>query len=56
MQNYYGMAVWRIPGQLYEMKKGIGAVLWHFSDVKDLEARHFVVKASIVGVYAKVRK
>ena len=40
MQNYYGMAIRQNPGQLHEMKKGIGAVLWHCSDIQDLEVRH----------------
>ena len=33
MQNYYGMAIRQNPGQLHEMKKSIGAVLWHCSDI-----------------------
>ena len=40
MQNYYGMAIRHNPGQLHEMKKGIGAVLWHCSDIQNLELRH----------------
>ena len=47
MQNYYGMAIWQNPWQLYEMKKGIGAVLWHCSDVQDLEAKHQFCPKSI---------
>ena len=47
MQNYYGMAIRQNPGQLHEMKKGIGAVLWHCSDIQDLEVRHQFCPKSI---------
>ena len=40
MQNYYGMVIRQNPGRLFDMKKGIGAVLWHCSDITDPEARH----------------
>ena len=40
IQNCYGMAIRQNPGQLHEMKKGIGVVLWHCSDIQDLEVRH----------------
>ena len=47
MQNDYGMTIWQNPGQLHEMKKGIGAVLWHCSDIQDLEVRHQFCPKSI---------
>ena len=40
MQNYYGMVIRQNPGRLFDMKKSIGAVLWHCSDITDPEARH----------------
>ena len=40
MQNYYGMVIRQNPRRLFDMKKGIGAVLWHCSDITDPEARH----------------
>ena len=36
MQNYYGMAIRQNAGQLHEMKKVIGAVLWHCSDIQNM--------------------
>ena len=47
MQNYYGMAIRQNPGQSREMKKGIGAVLWHCSDIQDLQVRHQFCPKSI---------
>ena len=40
MQNYYGMVIRQNPERLFDMKKSIGAVLWHCSDITDPEARH----------------
>ena len=47
MQNYYGMVIRPNPGRLFDMKKGIGAVLWHCSDITDPEARHQFCPKSI---------
>ena len=47
MENYYGMSIQQNPEQLHEMKKGIGAVLSHCSDIQDLEARHQFCPKSI---------
>ena len=40
MQYYYGMVIRQNPVQLHEMAKNIGAVLWHCSDIEDLEVKH----------------
>ena len=34
------MAIRQNPVQLHEMTKNIGAVLWHCSDIEDLEVKH----------------
>ena len=39
MQNYFGMAIRQNVGALYAMKKAIGAVLYHCSDL-DEDVRH----------------
>ena len=36
-----------LDSQLHEMKKGIGAVLWHCSNIQDLEDRHQFCPKSI---------
>ena len=40
MQNFYGMAIRKNSGQLYPMKKAIGAILFHCTDIKNQELRH----------------
>ena len=40
MQNYFGMAVRSNKGNLYQMKKAIGAVLWHCTIFEDEFYRH----------------
>lgn len=41
LQNYYGIAVRQSTGKtVYEMKKAIGAVLFHCTDAGDPEVRH----------------
>ena len=40
MQNFYGMAIRENRGELYQMKKAVGAILWHCTDFADEEYRH----------------
>ena len=40
MQNYNGMTIRQNPGQLHEMRKGVGAASWHCADIQDREVRH----------------
>ena len=40
LQNYYGMAIRQNMGDLQGMRKAVGAVLYHCSDIKDEETRH----------------
>jgi len=40
LQNYYGMAIRHNTGNLPAMRKAIGAVLYHCSDIKDETVRH----------------
>ena len=40
LQNYYGMAIRQNTQHLYGMKKAIGAVLHHCSDIPDESLRH----------------
>ena len=40
LQNYYGMAIRQNTHSLYSMKKAVGAVLYHCSDISDEEERH----------------
>ena len=40
MQNYYGMAIRNNIGNLYAMKKAIGAILYHFTEIRDPYERH----------------
>ena len=40
LQNFYGIAIRQNSGNLYEMKKAVGAILWHCTDMKDIEVRH----------------
>ena len=43
LQNYFGIAVRQCSGKsVYEMKKAIGAVLFHCSEAKSLENRHMM--------------
>ena len=47
MQNYYGMAIQQNKGALYAMKKSVMAILWHCSDIPDLNERHQFCPRSI---------
>ena len=40
LQNYYGMAIRQNNDNIYQMKKAIGATLFHCSDIKDSVERH----------------
>ena len=40
IQNCYGLAIRQNTGNLYQMKKNVGAILHHVSDIKPDEARH----------------
>ena len=40
LQNYYGMVIRQNMGDLQGMRKAVGAVLYHCSDIKDEETRH----------------
>ena len=40
MQNYYGLAIRQNQGELYKMKKAIGAVLWHCTEFEEEPVRH----------------
>ena len=40
MQNYYGFTIRQNQGELYKMKKAIGAVLWHSTEFVDEAFRH----------------
>lgn len=40
LQNYFGMAIRQNSSSVYLMKKSIGAVLYHCSDVADATLRH----------------
>ncbi|XP_047135810.1 uncharacterized protein LOC124812840 [Hydra vulgaris] len=41
LQNYFGIAVRQSTGStVYQLKKAIGAVLFHCSEAKDVESRH----------------
>ena len=40
LQNYYGMAIRQNTDNLYAMKKSIGAVLFHCSDISNENIRH----------------
>ena len=40
MQNYYGMAIRQNVGNLHAMRRAVGAVLYHCSDVQIDEQRH----------------
>ena len=39
MQNYFGIAIRTYNQDVYELKKAIGAVLYHYSEAKDSETR-----------------
>jgi hypothetical protein len=48
LQNYYGIAVRKSTGStVYQMKKAIGAVLFHCSDALNLESRHYMCPRTI---------
>ena len=36
-QNFYVIAIRQNIGNLSEMKKAVGAILWHCTDMKDIE-------------------
>jgi len=40
LQNYFGMAIRDNKGDLYQMKKAVGAVLWHCTQFDDEAFRH----------------
>ena len=40
LQNYYGMAIRQNTHSLFSMKKAVGAVLYHCSDITKEEVRH----------------
>ena len=40
MQNFYGIAICQNLNGKYEMKKAIGAILFHCTDITDAESRH----------------
>ena len=40
LQNYYGMAIRQNSSGIYGMKKGVGAVLYHCSDIENEHERH----------------
>ena len=41
LQNYYGLALRQSTGTtVYQLKKGVGAVLFHCSEASDLDTRH----------------
>ena len=40
MQNYYGLAIRQNAGELYQMKKSVGAILYHLSQNENDEDRH----------------
>ena len=42
LQNAMGMAIRQNVGNMYGMKKSIGALLYHYSENEDLEKRHHV--------------
>ena len=45
LQNFYGIAIIQNSDNLYEMKKAVGAILWHCTDMKDIEVcRQFCQK------------
>ena len=45
MQNYYGIAIRKTKGDLYAMKKAVGAILWHTATVTAHQGR--ILGASI---------
>ena len=47
LQNYYGMAIRQNVGNLYGMKKAVGAVLHHCSDIEDENMRHRFCPATV---------
>lgn len=40
LQNAFGLVIRQNVGKLYEMKKGVGALLFHYSENQDMEKRH----------------
>ena len=40
MQNYFGQAIRSNKGNLYQMEKAVGAILWHSTASNDEEYRH----------------
>ena len=40
LQNYFGLAIRQNQGELYAMKKAIGAILWHSTEFESGDYRH----------------
>ena len=40
LQNFYGIAIRENQGNLYQMKKAVGAILYHYTNLDDDEKRH----------------
>ena len=40
LQNYFGLAIRQNKGNLYSMKKAVGAILWHSTNFQDDNYRH----------------
>ena len=57
MQNYYGLAIRNNKNQLFNMKKIIGAVLYHCTALANEELRHrFCPKGKKAGANGKFQK
>ena len=39
-ENFYGIAIRQNSGKLCEIKKVAGAILWHCTDINDIQVRH----------------
>ena len=53
MQNFYGIAIRQNLNDKYEMKKAVGAILFHCTDITDAESRHRFVhqeKTAVVNI------
>ena len=40
LQDFYGIAITKNSDNFYEMKKAVVAILWHCTDMKNIEVRH----------------
>ena len=40
LQNYFGLAIRQNQGELYAIKKAIGAILWHSTEFENVNYRH----------------